>query len=487
MIKVKKAVGLLLAVTTLVGSAFVPSFQAHAATILKVGGSTTIAPLARNLETAFEGSTGNQVDVQITEGGSGAGLTGVIDGTLDVGMMSRDLTASEKSTYPYLIPITVGKDAIAIVVNPANAVGTNLTSSQVKDLFSSASTSSITNWNQLGGANAPIVVHTRTDGSGTLDAFKELALDKASVKASAIAHASSEELQAAVAADVNAIGFVSLGYVDSTVRAESIDNKQCTVYNAKNGIYPYVRPLNYVTKREPVGNALKWIYYNLGKDAQDQMDVKKYIRVNDSQLDIAVEGGIQSTAAQVASELDDGISLAMNITTYGSAEAALADVRDEKKEAAIIKGPLTADWSSQGLAGKEVAQDASGNKYTFVTKAFGTVEALGAAEVFRYAMRNPRGQKIAIKYNLNRVWKFGDVTGDGLVNSADYASLRSYLLKKVVSLPASAWLFSADVTGDNRIDSADASVLQAYLLKKPAQYPTIQAEKAYVNYYPPMP
>lgn len=487
MIKVKKAVGLLLAVTTLVGSTFVANYQSHAATALRVGGSTTIAPLAKNLEGNFETWTGNAVDVVITEGGSGAGLNGVIDGTLDVGMMSRDLTASEKTTYPYLIPITVGKDAIAIIVNPSNPIA-NLSKSQVKDIFSSSSTSPITNWKQLGGSDAGIVVHTRADGSGTLDAFKELALEKTSVISSAKVHPSSEELSNAVAVDINAIGFVSLGYVDTTMKPLKIDNVECTVYNAKNAIYPFVRPLNYVTKREPIGNALKWIYYNLGKEAQDQIESKRYIRVNDSQLEIAVaDSSIQSVASQVAGELDDGIALTMSISTFASQDAALEDVRTEKKEAAIIKGPLTADWTSKGLAGKEVAQDASGNKYTFVTKAFGSVEALGAAEVFRYVLRNPRGQKIAIKYGLNRVWKFGDVTGDGLVNSADYANLRSYLLKKVASLPAPAWLFSADVTGDNRIDSADASVLQAYLLKKPTQYPTIQAEKAYTNYYPPMP
>ncbi|KNY27650.1 substrate-binding domain-containing protein [Pseudobacteroides cellulosolvens] len=484
MLKFKRAVNLLIAATVLTGSFIIPSVQANAAaTPLKVGGSTTIAPLARTLETGFEASTGNAVDVVITEGGSGAGLSGVLDGSLDVGMMSRDLSDSEKATYPYIIPITIGKDAVAVIVNPSNPI-TNLTQDQVKNIFSSAATSPITNWSQLGGNNAPIEVHTRTEGSGTLDAFKELALGKTTIVSTAINHPSSEEMQVSVKDNANAIGFVSLDYVNETVKSTKIDNIECSVINAKNSVYPYVRPLNYITKREAVGNALKWIYYNLGKDAQALIESKKYIRVNDDTLNVVVNSEIQQTVKDVAGELDDGISLTISVTTGDNSSICTA-VNNEQAECGIIKGDLDSSWA--GLAGRAVAQDSTGTKFTFVTKKFGKVDAIGAAEVLRYVIRNPRGQKIVVKNGLFRVWKFGDVTGDGLVNAADYSNLRSYLLKKVVSLPATAWLFSADVSGDNLINAGDYSILQSYLLKKTTQYPTMQAENKYLPYYPPMP
>jgi phosphate transport system substrate-binding protein len=489
MSKMKRIAYLFMVVTILAGCIIIPTANVEAASsYLKVGGSTTISPICTGLEASFE-SDNPDVDVTITEGGSGAGLNGVIDNSLNVGMMSRDLTDDEKNSYPYLIPITIGKDAIAVIVNPSNPI-TNLTKEQVKDIFSNSATNHITNWNQLGGRDAAIAVHTRVDGSGTLDSFKELALEKTSVVSYATAHASNELLKQAVAADENAIGFISLGYADTSIKTLSINGIEATVDNAKTMVYPYVRPLNLVTKREAVGYALKWIYFCLSPEGQNLIDSKGYIKVNDAQLDIAANSEIAAAATKVKNELSGGSSMPISITSISAAEqnAALAEVVSGAKEAAIIKDNLTAEWTAQGLYAIAVAQDSSKTKFYYVTKGFKgpgyTVEAIGGAELFRYYIRNPKGQLMVESTGLFRIWRFGDVTNDGLVNSADYANLRSYLLKKTVSLPAPAWLFSADVTGDGLINAADYTIMQSYLLKKISVFP---AETNYKNYYPPMP
>ena len=103
--------------------------------------------------------------------------------------------------------------------------------------------------------------------------------------------------------------------------------------------------------------------------------------------------------------------------------------------------------------------------------------------MYRQLLRNPAGQKMTLENNLYRIWLFGDVTGDEMVNSADYASLRSYLLKRVTTLGAQNWLFSADLTGDGLINAADYSILQANLLRKPIAYPVFPADSNYKDYY----
>ena len=489
MSRMKRIAYLVLMVTVLAGSIIIPAGQASATSNLRVGGSTTIAPIANALESGFE-SANSDVDVVISEGGSGAGLNGVLDGTLDVGMMSRDLTAAEKVNYPFLIPITVGKDAIAVIVNPSNPIS-GLTSTQIFNIFSSASTSPVTNWNQVGGSNASIAVHTREDGSGTLDGFKSMALNNTSVISSATPHTSNQGVFDAVAADANAVGFVSLGYVGTGVKAVTVDGVQCTVANAKNSTYPYVRPLNYVTKRDAVGTALKWIYYNLSPVGQTAIDNGHYIKLMEhSRMTIAVDAtnsNLRTFAQGVANRLDDGIGMPIDITTFTNIDTTLTQVQNGTIEGAIIYGTLPPAWAGSGLYAKSVTQDASQTKFYIVTKGFGSVDALGAIELYRQLCRDPLGQKTAISSGLYRIWLFGDVTGDELVNSADYASLRSYLLKRVTTLGAQSWLFSADVTGDGLINAADYSILQAYLLRKPIAYPTMPADTSYVNYYPPMP
>ncbi len=455
---------------------------------LRVGGSTTMFPMAGAFESGFE-SANPYVNVIVSEGSSDIGLNGVLDNTLDVGMMSRDLTAAEKVNYPFVIPITIGKDAIAVIVNPSNPI-LNLSADQVMRIFSSAYSSSpqrITNWASVGGRNALIAVHTMEDGSGTLDSFKSMALNNTSIISGAVAHTSARAMVDAVAANVNAIGFVSRGCVTPSVFTLTINGTSCNVENAENGTYPYVRPLNYITKREAVGAALKWIYYSLSPAGQNIMEAKGYIRIMKHQrMTVAVDAGnpnLRYFAQEAANELSAYINMPVDITAFTNEDSALAQVENGSVEGALIYGTLPPSWAGSGLSARAVTQDATQTKFYIATKCFESVDALGGIEVYRQILRNPTGQKMALENNLYRIWLFGDVTGDEMVNSADYASLRSYLLKRVTTLGAQNWLFSADVTGDGLINAADYSVLQAHLLRKPIAYPVFPANNYYKDYY----
>ncbi len=178
---------------------------------IKLSGSTSVQPLAEMLaQTFMQANPG--VSITITGGGSGVGITDVAEGKVNIGNVSRALKDSDPAG---LVATTIARDAVVIVVNPGNPVN-SLSEDQVKQIF----TGEITNWKDVGGNDAPIILNSRTAPSGTFDFFQEEFLGKG-VPAAATAkqHASNGLVRQAVASNENAIGFVSMGYLDSTLKA----------------------------------------------------------------------------------------------------------------------------------------------------------------------------------------------------------------------------------------------------------------------------
>ena len=164
---------------------------------------------------------------------------------------------ADKKSYPSLNSYAIGADALVVIVNPKNPVN-DLTKQQVVDIF----TGKIKNWKEVGGPDAAIFVQTREPGSGTLTAFEELALQKkAKVVATATPHTSNGLVKQAVANNVNSIGFLSMGYLDKTVKATKIDGVSALKSKAISREWPYVRGLNVVTKGKPTGLSAKFINY----------------------------------------------------------------------------------------------------------------------------------------------------------------------------------------------------------------------------------
>ncbi len=234
-------------------------------------GSTTVQPVAESIAAAFM-SKYPGVKVVIQGGGSGVGVKSAAEGTVDIGAASRELTPEEATK---VTPHVLAKDGIAIVAHKSQTVS-NLTKAQVADIF----TGKITKWSQIGGPDKTIHVIAREEGSGTRAAFEEMVLPKGAVITSnAILQPSNGALRTAVAGDPDAIGFLSFGYLDDTVKAFSIDGIPATVENAKKGTYPIVRPLLFLTKGEPKGIVKEFINFCLGPAGQEIV-AKDYIPVN---------------------------------------------------------------------------------------------------------------------------------------------------------------------------------------------------------------
>ncbi len=223
---------------------------------LKIGGSTTIQPLTQTAADKLM-QLNKGLSISIAGGGSGEGIKGTDAGTFNIGSVSRDLEAADKKTYPGLNSYAIGSDGIVIITNTKNSLD-NLTKQQVVDIF----TGKVKNWKEIGGPDAAIFIQTREPGSGTLTAFEELALlKKSKVAATATPHSSNGLIKEAVARNVNAIGFLSMGYLDSSIKAPRVEGVSPFKSKALSREWPYVRGLNVVTKGSPSGLSAKFINY----------------------------------------------------------------------------------------------------------------------------------------------------------------------------------------------------------------------------------
>lgn len=212
---------------------------------LKIKGSDTMLPMMQlQVETFIRRNGG---DINITGGGSGTGITSLLDGSVDIAMASRDLKMAEKLQFDAknidLKVVQIASDALSIIVNPNNKIN-QLTRAQLEGIF----TGSITNWSQVGGENSAIVVYTRESSSGTYEFMREHVMNKKEFAKSAISTSATAQIVYAVSQNKNAVGYVGLAYVEPIVKALSVsyDDKTYiapTFNNAFNKTYPVTRPL----------------------------------------------------------------------------------------------------------------------------------------------------------------------------------------------------------------------------------------------------
>ena len=220
---------------------------------LTISGSTTAQPIAQAAADKLIGmNTG--LSITVSGGGSGTGINDARSGSVHIGMSSRELTDTEMRT---LNTYEIAKDAIALIVHPSNPVR-NLTKDQARDIFTGA----ITNWNQVGGNNAPIILMTRETGSGTLSTLNDLLLGSGnSVADRATPHASSALMLQAVARDANSIGFDSIGFVDGSVKALQLNGTTPSAGSVNNGTYGMSRALYVCTRGRATGMTAIFIDY----------------------------------------------------------------------------------------------------------------------------------------------------------------------------------------------------------------------------------
>lgn len=234
----------------LVASLALPSSAMALSGTLTLSGSSTVTPVAQLLKTAFIKKYPS-VKITISESNSGQGRSDAATGRAMIGMSSSDLVAADKAKG--LVGTALARDALSIIVNPKNS-RKNLTFAQVQAIFAGK----ITNWKQVGGSNAAILVYGRVPGSGTYDFFKAqfITPGKLTFGKNVKQLGTNGLVRNAVAENANAIGYVSMAYVNTTVRAVSIGGVAPTRTNAISGKYRFVRKLWWVTKGTPKAGSL---------------------------------------------------------------------------------------------------------------------------------------------------------------------------------------------------------------------------------------
>jgi phosphate transport system substrate-binding protein len=250
-----RALALLL--TALVGA---PGCARESRSALTVAGSTSVQPFAEKWAEAFRAKHPG-LEIQIQGGGSTAGVKAAETGAAQIGTVSRHLHPDEAAQ---LKAFEVARDGLAIIVHPSNPVK-SLTKEQVQRIY----TVEITNWKQVGGPDAPITVITREEGSGTRGAFEEMVMGKdKKISNSALVQDSTGAVRQMVSSNPGAIGYISLGLVDSSVKPVQLDGVDPTDANIDAGKYPLVRPFLFVTKGDPTGIAKEFIDWVRGPEGQ---------------------------------------------------------------------------------------------------------------------------------------------------------------------------------------------------------------------------
>ncbi|MEG2139862.1 MAG: phosphate ABC transporter substrate-binding protein, partial [Bilophila sp.] len=221
---------------------------------LNIAGGTAHIPVmkgaAKNIMSANQ-----DIRITVAGGGSGAGVQQVGEGLVQIGNTGRALKEGEISKYS-LKSFPFAIDGVAVVVNVANKV-TALTKAQLLDIY----TGKLTNWKALGGADAPISLYVREDGSGTREVFEERALDKKTGTSKANVVNSNGAMKTAITQDKNAIGYVGIGHLDATLQGLVLDGMVPSQPNAANGTYKVTRKLYMNTKGEPTGLTKAFIDY----------------------------------------------------------------------------------------------------------------------------------------------------------------------------------------------------------------------------------
>lgn len=250
----------------------VAAFQLASVTAQKIKGSDTVLPLTQKLAENFSKKF-PKARITVTGGGSGIGISSLIDGSTHIAMTSRKIKFDErqriKKAGKTTKEIIVANDALTIIVHPRNPV-TRLTREQLEGIF----TGKIRNWNQVGGLNVPITAYSRETTSGTYEFFKEVVLKNKNYRAGILSMPATGAIIQSVNQTPGAIGYVGMAYATKEVKEihVSFDGGkkfiQPTLANAQSGVYPIVRPLYYyydVKFESIVKPFLNFIFSNEGK------------------------------------------------------------------------------------------------------------------------------------------------------------------------------------------------------------------------------
>lgn len=243
---------------------------------IKIGGSSTLAPVVAKLADDYtekyktwkkvkDSFADEPIAIFVATGGSGFGVKSATNGTVDIGLVSRVVTDAEKQKLQKHKLYTVGYDALTIAVHPQNPVlkvKPNLTKDEVKRIFAGE----IKTWKQLDASlpDRPIVVAIRDLGGGASQAFDEAVMKGTPIAKEAIQMPSMGALAGKVQENVDAVGYVSTGLVKQNqgkIAVLSVDGVQPTNENIVSGKYTIARPLILIAKTESDERLQQFVNY----------------------------------------------------------------------------------------------------------------------------------------------------------------------------------------------------------------------------------
>ncbi|ATB32472.1 phosphate ABC transporter substrate-binding protein [Melittangium boletus] len=235
-----------------------------------VKGSDTLVILGQRWAEAFM-KKNPSIKLQVTGGGSGVGLAALVNGTTDIAMSSRPIKDAEneklraRSKSP-ATQIAVAKDGVTFYVHESNKLDA-LTAEQLRDIY----LGDVTSWKDVGGADAPLVVYSRENSSGTYVFVKDHLLKGEDYTASAQTLPGTAAVVNAVAKEKNGIGYGGAAYAKGVKELKVLQGKEAISPSAENiqsGKYPLSRELYFYLRTQPTGDAKAFIDFILSPEGQ---------------------------------------------------------------------------------------------------------------------------------------------------------------------------------------------------------------------------
>jgi phosphate transport system substrate-binding protein len=238
----------------------------------RIKGSDTMLPLSQREAESYMKANPRQT-VTVTGGGSGVGISALVEGTTDVAQSSRKIKFDERkklqASGKAVKEVVAAFDALAVIVHPSNKVK-NLTREQLEGIF----TGKIKNWREVGGGDLKIVPYARETSSGTYEFFKESVLKNKSYTNGIMSMPATGAIIQSVSQTVGAVGYVGLAYLTRSVKAICVSYDggknfvEPSVANAKSKVYPISRPLFYYYIAQSEESVKPFISYVLSDAGQ---------------------------------------------------------------------------------------------------------------------------------------------------------------------------------------------------------------------------
>ena len=250
----------------------------------RIKGSDTMLPLSQKMAEEF--MKGNKsASVTVTGGGSGVGITALLEGTTELAQLSRKIKFDERNKLKEqgktVKEVITAYDALAVVVHPSNKVK-NLTREQLEEIF----TGKIKNWKEVGGDDIKIIPYARETSSGTYEFFKESVLKNKNYMSGIMSMPATGAIIQSISQTKGAIGYVGLAYLNKDVKAIHVSYDagktfvEPTIENAKNETYPVVRPLYYYYNAAEESKVKSFIDFVLSNQGQKIVSEIGFITLN---------------------------------------------------------------------------------------------------------------------------------------------------------------------------------------------------------------